>query len=121
MQCMAATPDVPQRRTHGGGRRALGTATVAGYRLLVRARDKAVSLLWAGAFAEFGPRSVLQLPVRLDGERRIAVGGGVFVGAGCWLQVLGEPDGPVAIEIGDGTSIVGDCVLSATESIRLGR
>ena len=38
----------------------------------------------------FGRRSVIQLPVRLSGEARISVGDDVFVGAGSWLQVLGD-------------------------------
>lgn len=90
-------------------------------RWLVRARDKSFSTLAAGAFAEYGRRSVIQRPVRLRGEDRIAIGSDVFVGAGSWLQVLsGDAEG-VAIAIGDGTSIVGSCVLSAARSIRVGR
>ena len=51
-----------------------------------------------------------------------AIGSDVFVGAGSWLQVLDEPGGDhVALEIGDGTSIAGGCVLSAASSVRLGR
>jgi acetyltransferase-like isoleucine patch superfamily enzyme len=91
------------------------------YRLAVRGRDKLFSLAVRRAFAAFGRRSVIQLPVRIAGERRIAIGDGVFVGAGSWLQVLDGPDTGVAIEIGDGTSIAGGCVLSAAVSIRLGR
>ena len=102
-------------------RRLAGVAFVALYRGAARARGKAFSLLAGGAFASFGRHSVLQPPVRLEGEDRIAVGDGVFVGAGSWLQVLdGHGDG-VALEIGDGTSIAGGCVLSAARSIRLGR
>jgi acetyltransferase-like isoleucine patch superfamily enzyme len=93
----------------------------AAYRLAVRVRDKAFSLLAGRSFAAFGRRSVIQLPVRLSGERRIDVGDGVFVGAGSWLQVLEGPDTGVALTIGDGTSIAGSCVLSAAVSIRLGR
>jgi lipopolysaccharide O-acetyltransferase len=89
--------------------------------LTARARGKAFSLLAGPGFAGFGRRSVLQPPIRLGGARRIAVGSGVYVGAGSWLQVLdGEGDG-VALEIGDGTSIVGACVISAARSVRLGR
>jgi acetyltransferase-like isoleucine patch superfamily enzyme len=99
----------------------IGKASVAIYRFLTRGRDKAFSVLSSGAFAEYGQRSVIQLPVRLLGEARIAVGSDVFVGARSWLQVLGERRGSVAIVIGDGTSIAGSCVLSAAKSIRLGR
>jgi acetyltransferase-like isoleucine patch superfamily enzyme len=99
----------------------MGRTAVAVYRLGVRGRDKVFSLLARGAFASFGRRSVIQLPVRLAGESRIAIGTGVFVGAGSWLQVLDGPDTGVALEIGDGTSVAGGCVLSAAVSVRLGR
>jgi lipopolysaccharide O-acetyltransferase len=98
------------------GRAALGT-----YRFFVRARDKLFSLSVRGAFASFGPSSVIQLPVRLTGERRIAIGSGVFIGAGSWLQVLDEEGEEVALTIGDGTSFSGGCVVSAARSVRLGR
>jgi acetyltransferase-like isoleucine patch superfamily enzyme len=101
--------------------RRMGRSAVAAYRVAVRARDKAFSLCARGAFAAYGRRSVLQLPVRLAGEGRIAIGDDVFVGAGSWLQVLEGPDPSVALEIGDGTSIAGGCVLSAAVSVRLGR
>ena len=91
------------------------------YRGWVRLRSRAFSSGASGAFAAFGPHSTLQLPVRVRGERRIAVGTGVFVGAGSFLQVLDGPGDGVALEIGDGTSITGDCVLSAASSIRIGR
>jgi lipopolysaccharide O-acetyltransferase len=98
-------------RLHGGA---------AGYRAVTRTRDKLFSLTVRGSFSSFGRRSVIQLPVRLSGESRIAVGDGVFVGAGSWLQVLDGSESDVAIAIGSGTSIVGSCVLSAIEQIRLG-
>ena len=102
-------------------RRAVGRALADLYRLGVRGRSKLFSLLVAGAFDSFGANSVLQLPIRLSGEQRIAIGSRVFVGAGCWFQVLkGESDG-VALTIGDGSAIAGYCVLSAAASIRLGR
>jgi acetyltransferase-like isoleucine patch superfamily enzyme len=91
------------------------------YRSSLRARAKAFSLLTRGAFAEFGARSVIEPPVRLQGEGRIAIGDDVYVGAQSWLQVLDGPDRGVALSIGDGTSIAGSCVLSAAASIRLGR
>lgn len=91
------------------------------YRLSGRARGKAFSLLVARAFAGFGARTVLQPPIRLVGEGRISVGSDVFVGAGSWLQVLGGDKGEVALTIGEGSSIAGNCVLSAASSIRLGK
>ncbi len=102
-------------------RRPVGRAGLSGYRFWVSARDKVFSVLVGGAFARFGRRSVLQLPLRLSGEHRISVGEGVFVGAGSWLQVLDDGGDSVALEIGDGTSIVGGCVLSSARSVRLGK
>lgn len=92
------------------------------YRAFTRVRDKLFSLTARGSFGHFGRRSVIQLPVRLSGEARISVGDDVFVGAGSWLQVLGDSnDDGIAIEIGSGTSIAGSCVFSAASRIRLGR
>src|SRR5687768_8403481 len=99
----------------------MGRAVLGLYRAWARARDKTFSLAAGRAFRSFGRRSVIQLPVRVTGERRFAVGDDVFVGAGSWLQVLAGPDTGVALEIGDGTSIAGGCVLSAAVSVRLGR
>ena len=61
---------------------------MAGYRLWYRVQSKLFSLLSSRAFASFGRRSVIQPPIRLSGEGRISIGVDVFVGAGCWLQVL---------------------------------
>lgn len=102
-------------------RRTLGAAFLGTYRLGVRARAKAFSLGASGAFAEFGRRTVIEPPVRLNGERRIHVGSDVFVAAGSWLQTL-EGDGFAGeLHIGDGTSIAGSCVLSSACSVTLGR
>jgi acetyltransferase-like isoleucine patch superfamily enzyme len=95
-------------------------AFLKGHRLGSRAYAKGFSLMAAGAFAEFGSHSVIQPPVRLDGEGRIAIGSGVMVGTGSWLHAL-DGDDDVAIRIGDGTSIVGHCVISAARSVTLGR
>lgn len=100
--------------------RTLGRVVLATYRGAVRARDKGFSLAAGGAFARFGRRSVLQLPVRLERAGRIAIGSGVFVGSDSWLQVVGPEDGPVALSIGDGSSIAGHCVLSAVAGVHLG-
>ena len=107
-------------RPVGAWRRTSSRTFLALVKLLARARAKAFSLVSAGAFASFGRSSVLELPVRLAGESRIAIGSDVFVGAGSWLQTLGDGAG-VALEVGDGTSISGNCVLSAAASVRLGR
>jgi acetyltransferase-like isoleucine patch superfamily enzyme len=97
----------------------VGRLTVEGYRLAQRARNKGFSLLSSGAFAAFGRGTVIELPVRLMGESRIALGSGVFLGSGCWLRVGPTGEG-VALEIGDRTSVAGGCVFSAEESVRIG-
>lgn len=100
----------------------LARATVGGYRLWVRARNRGFSLLSSGAFAEFGTHTVIELPVRLTGERRIALGSRVFVGANAWLQVLDHEEGgnDVAIRIGDDCGFAGGSVISAVKSITIG-
>ena len=82
---------------------------------------KAFTVGCAGAFHSFGKRTMIQPPFRVGGEGRIAIGNGVFVGPGCWLQVLDERarDG-AALVIGDGTNFAGDCVVSAASSIAIG-
>jgi acetyltransferase-like isoleucine patch superfamily enzyme len=94
---------------------------VGSYRLFVRARAKAFSVLSAGAFASFGRRSMLEPPIRLVGEERITVGDDVYVGSGCWLQTLEGAGYAGELVVGDGTAIAGSCVLSAAVSVRLGR
>ena len=115
---MPTTRDLSWRRVT---RRKLGRAALGAYRFTVRARAKAFSLLSSGAFASFGSHSVLQPPIRIEGEHRIAVGSDVFVGGGAWLQVIDGLEGEGFIEIGDGTSLAGGCVLSSAVGIRLGR
>jgi len=102
------------------GKDAIGRAGVRTYRAAVRARNRGFSTLVAGSFETFGRRSVLQLPIRLDGEARIAIGSGVFVGAGSWLQTIATPEREGHLTIGDGTSIAGGCVLSSAASITVG-
>jgi acetyltransferase-like isoleucine patch superfamily enzyme len=90
------------------------------YELYVRAADKLFSLSIAGAFAEFGSRSIIQRPARISGASRISIGHRVFVGAGSWLNAITEQDtdGP-AILIGSGTSMSGICVISAVRRVTL--
>lgn len=98
----------------------LGKVSVGFYRLTVRFRSKLFSLLAGAAFAKFGTKSVIVLPIRLLGEGRIEVNDGVYIGADCWLQAL--PDGQnvsPAISIGSGTSIAGSCVISAVRQVRI--
>lgn len=97
-----------------------GRAALGAYRLSQRLWGKLFSVATRGAFAAFGARSVIQPPVRIAGEGAIAIGSDVWVGGGSWLQTLPGAAG-IALEIGDGTSIAGSCVLSAAQSVRLGR
>jgi acetyltransferase-like isoleucine patch superfamily enzyme len=97
----------------------LSRGALGAYRSVTRVRDKLFSLSIGGAFARFGKHTVIQLPVRLHGEGRISLGDGIFIGANSWLQTIGESTG-VAITIADGTSIAGNCVISAAESVRIG-
>lgn len=89
------------------------------YRLARTGYAKAFSICISPSFAAFGRRSVIEPPLRIQGERRIVIGTGVFIGANSWLQAL-SPRTEVAIEIGDGTSIAGNCVVSAAQSVVLG-
>jgi len=89
------------------------------YRGWIRVRNWAFSRLCRRSFASFGAKSVIQLPVRVHGEKRIFIGSGVFIGPRSWLQMLSHDRGELVI--GDLTSIMGSCTLSAVESIRIGR
>jgi lipopolysaccharide O-acetyltransferase len=97
--------------------RICGVAFLGLYRLIVRVRSKVFSLGVSGAFDSFGRRTVIQLPVRLSGERQMAIGSDVYIGADSWLQAIGNG----RLEIGDGSSLAGGCVLSAAGSVRLGK
>ena len=100
--------------------RPLGRAFIASYRGAVRVYRKGFSVLASGAFAEFGSHSVIAPPVRIEGEDRIAVGSGVSFDSRCWLHVEGGGQ-HVAIEIDDGTAIGSHTMLSAVQSIRIGK
>ena len=86
-----------------------------------RAWAKVFSVAIGGSFHSFGPSSVIVPPVRLVGQRGIAIGAGVYVGADSWLQVIEADRDRAALVIGDGSSIAGHCVLSAVASIELGQ
>ena len=89
-----------------------------------RARGKSFTLLAARAFAGLGSHTMIEPPLRLSGAHRIEIGSGVFIGPGSWLQVDEDPAVPaegVAIRIGDGSSFVGWCTLSAVTGITIGR
>lgn len=100
--------------------RAICSLFLMAYRGAIRLVNKCFSVCISGAFAQFGKRSVISLPVRITGEERIEIGSGVFLGSGCWLQVL--PDGDnhsSAISIGSGTSMSGMCTVSAVRQVCL--
>lgn len=100
-------------------RRKSASSFVALHAFSQRARCKAFALLAGPAFAEFGAHSAIAPPVRLAGVHRIAVGRGVWIGAGSWLQTIGEGEG-VAIVLGDGFNASGAVVLSAAQSLTIG-
>ena len=90
------------------------------YRAKIRVEAKLFSISVKYAFHEFGRGSVLMLPIRLSGERRIVIGEEVYIGAGSWLQAI--PDGmntSPSLMIGNGTNVAGYCVLSAVRSVIL--
>jgi acetyltransferase-like isoleucine patch superfamily enzyme len=90
------------------------------YRFKKRLAAKAFSILFSRSFASFGKHSVINPPLRISGEKRIKIGNNVFLGADCWLNVLTlDKSHDVAIEIGDGTSIVGSVTLSAVHNIMI--
>ena len=101
--------------------RRFGSAALAAYRFATRLRNKAFSTLVGGAFARFGAKSVIELPVRLVGEGRISIGRDVFVGSGAWLQVIGTEGELPTLSIGDGTSMAGGCIISAVRRVSIGR
>jgi acetyltransferase-like isoleucine patch superfamily enzyme len=90
------------------------------YRSWIRIRNRCFSLLVSGAFARFGKKAVLTLPIRLSGEQRIDIGDQVFVGSGAWLQAIDDGENAsTAIWLGHGTSIAGTCVISAVRSVKI--
>jgi len=96
----------------------IGIFFLSAYKCAVRGKSKILSLLIRGSFAKYGRKTVIVFPLRVSGEKRIIVGDNVYIGANCWLQTI--PDGnniTPAIAIGNGTSIVGSCVISAVRNV----
>jgi acetyltransferase-like isoleucine patch superfamily enzyme len=98
--------------------RPISVLFLGAYRFAHDAWAKSFSTAIGGSFAAFGRKTVIEPPFRLGGERRISIGSGVFIGANSWLQAL-EPGDGIAISIGDGTSIAGNCVISSAQSVVL--
>jgi acetyltransferase-like isoleucine patch superfamily enzyme/acyl carrier protein len=116
------TPPTPPEHAGVGRRRSLGVLAAEAHVLFSRAAGKSFSLLVRGSFAAFGKQSVLQPPIRLHGHDRISIGSGVFVGRGGWLQTIeAEPGERGRIVIGDGTSMAGNCTVSAAVSVEIGQ
>jgi len=92
------------------------------YRGVQQAYSKALSLIIAGGFHQWGHSSVVRPPLRVSGERWISVGSGVHFGSGCWLNAdpVGAATAPVML-IGDGCSFAGGCVISAVSLVKIGR
>jgi lipopolysaccharide O-acetyltransferase len=101
-------------------RRIAGTTAIGAYRLGRKVWAHAFTAACSGAFESFGRRSVIEPPVRIEGESRISLGSRVFVGQGSWLRVQDGPDGLGRISIGDDCSLTGMCALSSASSIRIG-
>ena len=87
-----------------------------------KATSKIFSFLIAKGFHQWGRNSVAAPPLRINGERFISVGSGVYLGTGCWLNAnpIGATTGPIIV-IGDGCSFSGYCVVSAVSTVRIGR
>jgi acetyltransferase-like isoleucine patch superfamily enzyme len=101
-------------------RRLAGAAALGAYRVGQKVGAHAFTAACSGAFESMGSRSVIQPPVRIEGERRISIGSRVYVGQGSWLHVEDGPGGPGHIEVGDDCGLTGLCVLSSACSLRLG-
>jgi acetyltransferase-like isoleucine patch superfamily enzyme len=87
------------------------------YRLGHRLRDRAFAAAVRGSFGAWGERTIVRVPLRVEGERRIRLGAAVFIGEGSWLQTLEEGE----IDIGDGCEFSGLAVISAAQSIVIER
>lgn len=98
----------------------IGRLTLRLFQSLTRVRDKLWSMFVGGAFREFGGKSTLSMPCRLAATQHIRIGSGVFLGPGCWLQALPRDGAPEPrLDVGDGTSVSGTCVLSAAQEVVL--
>lgn len=89
------------------------------YRFINRVRAKTFTVLSGPGFRQLGEHTVLTPPIRLGGERFVAIGSGVFVGPNSWIEVMRftGPPAQSAITIGDGTSIAGFCTITAVQRV----
>jgi len=88
------------------------------YELCKKVRDRAFTMAMRRSFQSLGSHSQMSLPILLGGTTRMTIGSHVYLGPDCWL-LTHRPDG--RLEIGEGTAIAGNCVLSAALDIRIGR
>lgn len=96
----------------------LGRATLGLYQGWRRLRDGVFTRAVGGAFAAFGRKNCLSLPITLHRPDHIHLGSRVYFGPGCWLQALvDEGDGDTRVEIGDGCSFAGFDVVSAVKRV----
>jgi acetyltransferase-like isoleucine patch superfamily enzyme len=93
------------------------------YRGYVRIRAKLFTVFCRAGFYAIGAESVLIPPMRILGENRIKIGCRVYIGTNSWLQVMpgNSRRGQPAIIIGDDTSIVGACTITAVERVTIER
>lgn len=98
----------------------IGKTSLYVYRQFVFVRSKIFSILISGSFHKYGRRTVIVPPLRISGEDRIDIGSRVFIGGNSWLLTMPDDRSPsVMISIGDGSSIVGSCVISSAHQIIL--
>jgi acetyltransferase-like isoleucine patch superfamily enzyme len=92
------------------------------YRLHRRLIDKIATLLFSKAFYHFGSNSIISLPVRIVGEKKIEIGNHVYLGVHCWIESLDNivKDRPV-IKIGDRVSVAGFCTITAISGVTIGK
>jgi acetyltransferase-like isoleucine patch superfamily enzyme len=91
------------------------------HRAWERLHTRAFTTLLRGSFDSCAASARIQRPLRLNGERRIAIGERVFIASHSWLATYESGPGAGRLEIGDGTSIAGHCVLAAAERVTVGR
>jgi acetyltransferase-like isoleucine patch superfamily enzyme len=96
--------------------------------LWVRVSNKVRSTLWRWLFRwdffEFGTKTTVLKPLRIQGAKRIAIGSNVTILDSAWLLALDLKDSPAAagplIRIGDGTSIGHFAHIVSMGSVQIG-
>jgi acetyltransferase-like isoleucine patch superfamily enzyme len=78
---------------------------------------KCFTILISSDFHCIGSKTTIVPPVRLNGQARIKIGAGVFIGPYSWLQVLNFKNDQKFLVIEDRVSAVGDLVISCANEI----